>query len=175
MSSKDGDRKTICSNIGSPSLSSTGTWPKGESPVTDLHRLCHCTAQGSIMPVHRSGPGCCRCRRANFCHSNTTTCISYLRNLCDKPVFLKWVGLDVIISSRWRKAQLPISVQDGSLWSPGTVHNNGKDHQEIRSLMETHHASTPGHATRATQACWRILTMYFCLMTFQNHGVPWLE
>ena len=61
--------------------------------------------------------------------------------------FESWLGTYIIISSRWRKAQLSISVQDGSLANPCTVHGHGKDHQEIRLLMETLLASTPGYGT----------------------------
>lgn len=59
--------------------------------------------------------------------------------------FESWLGTYIIRWSRWRKAQLSISAQDGSLENPCTVQGNRKDRQEISLLMETHHASTPGY------------------------------
>lgn len=55
------------------------------------------------------------------------------------------LGTYIIIGSRWRKAQLSISVQDGSLENTGMVYGNGEDHQETGLLMETRHTSTPGY------------------------------
>ena len=58
------------------------------------------------------------------------------------------LGTYIIIGSRWRKAQLFISVQDGSLENTGLVHGSGEDCQETGLLMETHHTSTRGYGTR---------------------------
>lgn len=48
-------------------------------------------------------------------------CISYGETDSTNQCFESWLGTYIIISSRWRKAQLSISVQDGSLEDPYTV------------------------------------------------------
>lgn len=63
--------------------------------------------------------------------SSTVMCISSEETDMTNQCFESWLGTCVIVSSRWRKAQLPISVEDGFLEDPGTVHGNCKNHQEI--------------------------------------------
>ena len=87
--------------------------------------------------------------------------------------FESWLGTYIIIRSRWRKAQLSISVQDGSLENPCTEHGNGKDHPEIQWLMETCHASTPGYGTcppKLDEGYWTCMLASQGFGTRESHG-----
>lgn len=139
--------------------------------LTDL-----CTGQGSVMPVHRDEPRCCRhWRSVNFyvSHCSITMCISYGEIDTTNQCFESWLGTYIIISSRWRKAQLSISVQDGSLEDPYTV-CMATTKSTRRSDCWWRPTTPPLLSTVcAHHAGWRMSKMSLCPMMFQTHGVPW--